>query len=121
MEYTKEEFSNAFCQLLRSLRIKCGFSQSDLADMLDVTRSTFAYYESGKTCPDMFSLRKLADIFGIEVGQFFYPEDFTSKKDERQRAPKTQQTTADPEHIGELTKEERCLIAQYRLGKREEG
>jgi transcriptional regulator with XRE-family HTH domain len=50
---------------LRELRGKCGYTQSQVAKLLNIDRSTYAYYETGKTRPDVSSLVMLAKIFNI--------------------------------------------------------
>ena len=46
-------------QKLKEYRIKCGFSQQQVADVLNMHRSTYSYYESGKTEPSMENIRLL--------------------------------------------------------------
>lgn len=38
---------------LRELRIKSGYTQSQIAKILNIDRSTYSYYEIGKTTPDI--------------------------------------------------------------------
>jgi len=49
-------------KMLRNVRITCGLSQREVAEMLHINRSTYTYYETGKTSPDIDTLRKLAMI-----------------------------------------------------------
>lgn len=44
---------------------------------------------------------------------FLYPEEFTDLETTRRRTPK--KVAVDPTRIGELTAEERQIIAEYRL------
>ena len=37
---------------LKKLRKNCGYTQKEVAKELGVDRSTYAYYETGKTTPD---------------------------------------------------------------------
>ncbi|MGN1144350.1 MAG: helix-turn-helix domain-containing protein [Anaerovoracaceae bacterium] len=52
---------------LKRLRVSYGFSQKELAERLQIDRSLFALYESGKRCPDPELLYDVARIFGIRM------------------------------------------------------
>lgn len=52
---------------LRRLRVSYGFSQKELAERLQIDRSLYALYESGKRCPDPELLYDAARIFGIRM------------------------------------------------------
>lgn len=52
---------------LRLLREKNGLTQKQVADMLNIDRSTYAYYESGKTRPDILTIAKLARLYRIST------------------------------------------------------
>ncbi len=55
----------ALRQRLIGLRQKEGLLQRDVADQLHIDRSTYSYYERGKTNPPLDILIKLADYFGV--------------------------------------------------------
>ena len=101
--------------MLRTVRLKCGYSDDDIAAMLGVSRSAYTYYESGKTKPDVVTLVALARIYGIPPECFLHPEEFTDLSTARQRASK--KVTVNPKRVGELSSDERQLIAEYRLRK----
>ena len=65
------EGKNFLGDRLRELRLTFGFKQADVAKALNVSRSTYSYYETGATRPDPFVLGKLANYYGIQVGYFF--------------------------------------------------
>ena len=50
---------------LRSFREDLEFSQHKVAKLLNIDRSTYSYYELGKTAPDIFTLIKISKIFNI--------------------------------------------------------
>ena len=52
-------------QRLIGLRQKADLLQRDIADQLHIDRSTYSYYERGKTNPPLDILIKLADYFGV--------------------------------------------------------
>lgn len=58
---------NTFRDMLRLLRRANGWSQREVAERLHVNRSTYAYYETGKTRPDYETLLSIADLYGVSV------------------------------------------------------
>ena len=105
--------------MLRTVRLKCGYSDGDIAKMLGICRSAYTYYELGKAAPDVVTLVALAKIYGFQPEDFLHPEEFTDLKTARRRAPR--KVAVDPKSIGELSPEERRLIAEYRLMKNDAG
>ena len=59
---------------LRGFRLRAGFSQQNVADILNVSRSTYTYYETGKTTPDPTTLNRIAKIFAVPLEEFFLEE-----------------------------------------------
>ena len=57
----------ALRQRLIGLHQKEGLLQRDVADQLHIDRSTYSYYERGKTNPPLDILIKLADYFGVSL------------------------------------------------------
>ena len=57
------EFHNIF----KSLRQAQGYSQTDLADALDISRSSISMYENGNREPDFETLEKIADFFHVDT------------------------------------------------------
>ncbi len=56
-----------FSDSLKSYRKKANLSQKALAQLLSVSQSTVAMWESGKNTPEYSTLVKLAEIFNISV------------------------------------------------------
>lgn len=52
---------------LKESRIHYGITQNELAKKLQVSQSTYAGYETGKSTPSIETLWKLADIYGTPV------------------------------------------------------
>lgn len=59
---------------MKKFREKAGYTQQQVSDSLNIDRSTYAYYESGKTIPDLNTLVKLAEIFKIPLGMLLEKE-----------------------------------------------
>lgn len=107
---------------LRFVREKFGYTQQQVANALNIDRSTYSYYETGKTSPDITTLLALSEIFSIGVDEFLIPlepeetsyfEDSEKPLIKRGRQRKGDETT-NGSHIYDLIKEEKQLICYYR-------
>ena len=47
-----------------------GYSQADVAKMLNLSRQAYNIYETGKTYPRTEKLEQLAEIFGVPISYF---------------------------------------------------
>jgi len=56
---------------IKSLREENGFRQEELAAILNVSRSTVAMWETGKTYPRGETLAKLADVFHCTIDELY--------------------------------------------------
>ena len=52
---------------LKSIRKTRGYSQKEVAEMLNVTQGTVSSWEAGRYEPDNNSLQKLADLYGVST------------------------------------------------------
>ena len=59
---------------LRELRVKSGYTQQQVSEILNCARSTYTYYEIGKSSPDLPTLVKLAKIFNVSVSELLEEE-----------------------------------------------
>lgn len=53
---------------LRTIRRILGISQCEMAEKLDIDRSTYSYYETGKSEPPLYRLKKIIDLFNSKLG-----------------------------------------------------
>lgn len=58
--------SKDFGEHLRELRKEKGYTQKVMADMLNINRSTYTYYETGKSQPSFEKLKKLCEILDVD-------------------------------------------------------
>ncbi|MEW5723068.1 MAG: cupin domain-containing protein [Thermodesulfobacteriota bacterium] len=56
---------------IKELRLKKGFSQTELARLVGVTPSTISQVESNLICPSLPALMKMAEVLLVEVSSFF--------------------------------------------------
>lgn len=74
------EFEKNICRMIRPLREAAGLKQAETANKLGIGQSQYAYYETGKVCPDLFTLTKLAEIFGIDCTLFLNPGQYAPSR-----------------------------------------
>ena len=55
---------------LRLFRKEKGYTQEEVALALGVVRSSYTYYETGKTCPDIYAIYRLSKLYRIDYGAF---------------------------------------------------
>ncbi len=93
---------------LKVLRKANGFTQKQIADKLNIDRSTYSYYELGKINPSISSMVILADLYGISLDEIVHYDDAVSSS----------LTAASPAAAYEstpiLSEDEKKLIASYR-------
>lgn len=59
---------------LKALRNIRGLSQNDVAEALKVTRQTISSYETGRTEPDLETLKGLAELYNVDLHDVLYGE-----------------------------------------------
>lgn len=88
---------------IAAYRKMCGFTQQQVADMLNLNRTTYTKYETGVSEPSIEIMKKIANIFGVDVNALLGIEPF-------------EKALADFEMpIYSLTKDEQDLVGIYRL------
>ncbi|MDE7453874.1 MAG: helix-turn-helix domain-containing protein [Clostridia bacterium] len=65
-----------FAQRLRELRKEKNLLQSELAKELNITQRKVSYWEKEKIEPDLASLWKLSDFFGVSVDYLIGKSEF---------------------------------------------
>lgn len=56
-----------FSQKLKSLRMKSGYTQAQLAALLGVSTSAVGMYEQGRREPDSTMLMRICELFGVDA------------------------------------------------------
>ena len=76
MEHNQSEFQMNLGQMLRMQRKNAGLSQSETAEKLGISLTSYVYYEMGRVCPNLVTVKKMAEVFGVEPSLFLDPEQF---------------------------------------------
>ncbi|MBQ2604756.1 MAG: helix-turn-helix domain-containing protein [Acutalibacteraceae bacterium] len=112
-----------FSLVLRQCRENSGLTQKQVAQALNVERSTYAYYETGTTHPSGLMIVKLANIFNVSYTVFM--EALSDKKFDDNAVNKefpsiNESSWRERERIYTLQKEEQDLIIIYRTLQEEQ-
>lgn len=101
---------------LRKLRENSRYTQQQVANVLNIDRSTYAYYETGKTTPDINTIIKLAKIFNVSYADILEFEDDSCKtKVADKSSERVLNFRKNNDYIYELTNKEQQVIMAYRV------
>lgn len=65
---------------LKLLRQASGMTQEEVAKQMGVTRQTISSYESGRTQPDIETLKRFAEVYNVEFDDVVYGGNKMQKK-----------------------------------------
>ena len=105
---------------LRELRVKFGYTQSQIAKLLNIDRSTYAYYETGKTHPDVVSLKVLTKIYSISFDELLDDETEPKCVADHRFVRDYVRGNKNSSHIYDLSSAEKDLVGAYRTCSEEE-
>ena len=100
---------------LRELRVKSGYTQYQIAKILNIDRSTYSYYEIGKTMPDINVLIKLSRIFNIPINELLADEESHEGVSDSGATSSFLQSRKNSSHIYELSNREKDLVGSFRV------
>jgi len=108
-----------YVALLRKLRKENGLTQQQVADFLHLDRSTYAYYESGRTKINIDILIRLARFFQVSLASLVGEEVHTEQFSDDTTA-ETLLVNDSVSRFAQLSREEQYLIILYRSGTPEQ-
>ncbi len=65
-----------FNKRLREMRMKCGFTQQNMADRLNISLNAYQKYEQAERSPSLSCLVSIADIFDISLDYLLCRDKF---------------------------------------------
>lgn len=107
---------------LKFYRDNCELSQQQVANALNIERSTYTYYETGKTTPSASMLLKISKIFNVPCAVFLecinQELDINSVVSDSQNEKNVmvirRSGIHDEEKIYNLSKDEKDILVSYR-------
>lgn len=103
--------SYTVAESLKKVRKQHNFKQREIAEAIGIDRSTYSFYETGKTFPTIGTLCALAKIYNVTVGYLIGNETYNYRSAPPVKAEVS--STIDP--IAFLNEEERLLLMYYRI------
>ncbi len=105
---------------LRELRVKSGYTQGQIAKILNIDRSTYSYYEIGKTTPDVSTLMTLAKVFNISIDELLAEESGARAVADPGMRRDYVRGKKNSSRIYELSSRERELVGAFRACSEEQ-
>ena len=99
---------------LRYYRKASAMTHQQMADALNINRTTYTKYESGKSNPSLQTITKIAEILNIS------PLELLPRSEDERPPQKLRDTPIADSPIYQLSDDERGLIAKYRVLNREQ-
>lgn len=99
---------------LKNIRKEHKLTQQEIANVLGLDRSTYAFYETGKTTPSVNTLYKLAEIYNVSIESFIDNETGVMSAGKVKEVPMSVSSPA-ADSLGSLDKNEKMLLMCYRL------
>lgn len=101
-------------ETLYRLRKAHHYTQQEISDLLNISRQAYSNYETSKRTPDLDSLMRLADIYGVSLDQLVNHPCTKDGLILEQKGPFTYAMEIDTADTLYLTREEVELIKGYR-------
>lgn len=103
---------------LRMLREKFGYTQQHMANILNVDRSTYSYYETEKTSPDISTLITLSNVFCVGIEELLGQDTSITHQLHDAKISlttiKNKDITSNDSFIYNLSGDEKQFIAYFR-------
>ena len=99
---------------MRALRTVNHYTQQQIADILNIDRTTYTSYEISKNTPDIMLLDAFAKIFSVDI-DFIMHIDTQNIDTLCDEVEAYEANNDDCSLVSKLSKEERELIGEYRI------
>jgi len=107
---------------LKKFRLQCSLTQKQMAEALSIDRSTYTYYESGKSVPTLDTLKKIASIFNVTVDRLidYVPPSDPAEFMLHEKHPYYDSANELVPEITRLTNAEKFVLITFRMQPEEE-
>ena len=100
---------------LKDLRKRACMTQDDIAEVLEMNRTSFSKYENGASTPPLAVLRKLAKIYSVPLEYLIHDEQPFYVLNESTEEDVEREKSDTVSNFAQLSPEERKLIMKMRL------
>ena len=108
-----------FSLILKHCRENAGLTQKQMSNALNIERSTYAYYECGKTNPSCAFILKLAKVLNLDYTLFLEAIDDEVFNEDEDLLTSSTESWETCRKTYELSKQEQKLILSYRAMPKE--
>lgn len=108
MQYSDD----GFAKRLKTLRQNMGYTQEQVAEALSIHRTTYTYYEMGRTNPPREVLHRLVELFNVSYEELLRGENALRVR--------VAEATSEADKIYNLPKDELDLLLMIRAMTEEE-
>ncbi len=108
-----EEYKVNLGEVLKKYRKANRLSQNQVAEMLGMQRSTYAYYETNKSRPTYEALRKIAAFYNVSLEELIF--DVSDEAQLNSDSPEYDKGWNEEKYLSELSQFERSVILGVRL------
>ena len=109
-----------YVTLLKKLRKENGLTQQQVADFLHLDRSTYAYYESGRTKINIDILIRLSNFFQISLGTLVGEDVPAGALADPTVSADAALIDESVKNFSQLSREEQYLVILFRSGAPEQ-
>lgn len=119
----KVECIMSIAETLKTLRIRHGLTQEQVAKVLNLTRSAYAYYEIGTSKPGYESVLRLARLYDVSTDIILSGSDLSSVSGHlKDDGGEFMRRSSDRDkYFGLLSADEQQLILRYRASADKSG
>lgn len=97
-------------EMLKAVRKAHRLTQEDVAKILGIDRTTYTFYETGKTSPSVTTLTTLAKMYNCSVGYLAGAEE----NNPRFKKIESEISVKDPDPTAHLSREEQLAVMYFR-------
>ncbi len=97
---------------LKKVRKEHKLTQQDIADVLGIDRSTYTFYETGKTMPSIKTLHALSNIYNVTMG---YLAGYEENRPDLKAKHVASAASSDVDALAYLSKDEQLAVMTLRI------
>lgn len=111
------EFSQTLAKKLKQLRNSVHMTQDDVAELLNMNRTSFSKYENGAANPPLAVLRKLAKLYAVPIENLIHDDISEGAVHDADSYELTGDFDLESVSMffSKLTREERMLVLKIRM------
>ena len=90
--------NDRFARTIKNARFKKGYTQSQLADLLNVSNKTISKWETGRGYPDITLLAKITSVLKLDYEELLQSNEYIIQKRKKKRKKKKEKFSLRSNH-----------------------